>query len=440
MIRVLILAYDFPPYVSVGGLRPHSWFKYFKEFDIEPIVITRQWGNTYGNHLDFIAQGWSKECVIEESLQGITIRTPYSPNLSNRLLLRFGEKRYKWLRKVISAYYEVLQFFFVVGPKKEIYNAAKFYLAQHKVDVIIATGEPFVLFHYARKLGAYYKIPWIADYRDPWSNNNTRQQSKVLYLINKMFEKNIVATAKSIQTVSDYTANQIKEITNLKDIVIFPNGYDDELFKGHESESHESNILRIAFGGRIYPWHPINEFLEGLCEAIKLNVNIRLEINFFGVNLSDEQKHSFKTKFSLLSDKLHFHDAVPNHEYQFALRNHHVLLLFNDYTILGTKIFDYLAAKRRIWFCFSQGHEGYEKNVQAEIIHETNSGIFITNKMQLIREIENVWDEFINHGEIRCESINTQQFSRRIQAERLANLIKTLAKPIPNDKLEIDTD
>jgi hypothetical protein len=60
--------------------------------------------------------------------------------------------------------------------------------------------------------------------------------------------------------------------------------------------------------------------------------------------------------------------------------------------------------------------------------------------MQLIREVENVWDEFINHGDIRCESINTQQFSRRIQVERLANLIKTLAKPIPNDKLGIDTD
>jgi hypothetical protein len=85
-----------------------------------------------------------------------------------------------------------------------------------------------------------------------------------------------------------------------------------------------------------------------------------------------------------------------------------------------------LAAKRRIWFCFSQGHEGDKKNVQAEIIHETNSGILITDKMHLILEIENVWDEFINHGDIRCESINTEQFSRRIQVECLANQIKNM--------------
>jgi hypothetical protein len=128
----------------------------------------------------------------------------------------------------------------------------------------------------------------------------------------------------------------------------------------------------------------------------------------------------------LLSDKLHFHDAIPNHEYQVALRSHHVLLLFNDYTILGTKIFDYLAAKRRIWLCFSKINEGEEKNVQADIIHQTNAGLSITNKMHLIREIENVWDEFINHGNIRCESTNTEQFSRRIQVERLANHIKNI--------------
>jgi len=41
MKRVLILAYDFPPYVSVGGLRPYAWYRYLHEFDVFPIVVTR---------------------------------------------------------------------------------------------------------------------------------------------------------------------------------------------------------------------------------------------------------------------------------------------------------------------------------------------------------------------------------------------------------------
>ena len=85
MKKVLILAYDFPPYASVGALRPYSWYKYLHEFGIYPVVVTRQWNNKYGNHLDYIASGYSSQPVIEESERGTIIRTPYFPNLANKL-------------------------------------------------------------------------------------------------------------------------------------------------------------------------------------------------------------------------------------------------------------------------------------------------------------------------------------------------------------------
>ena len=86
MKKVLILAYDFPPYVSVGGLRPYSWLKYFPEFGVQPIVVTRQWENTYGDEMDYITPGYSRYDEIEEVGESCVIRTPYQPNLSNRLL------------------------------------------------------------------------------------------------------------------------------------------------------------------------------------------------------------------------------------------------------------------------------------------------------------------------------------------------------------------
>nr|MBP7389342.1 hypothetical protein [Chitinophagales bacterium] len=75
MVNVLILAYDFPPYVSVGGLRPHSWLKYFNEFGVYPIVVTRQWNNAYKNGLDYVAPGFSDNTVTEKNDKGTTIRT-----------------------------------------------------------------------------------------------------------------------------------------------------------------------------------------------------------------------------------------------------------------------------------------------------------------------------------------------------------------------------
>ena len=177
MKKVLILAYDFPPYVSVGGMRPYNWYRYLKEFDVEPVVITRQWENKHGNNLDYIDGGSSKETIIEKTEFGTIIRTPYIPNFANRLMLKYGENKYRILRKSISAFYEFAQFIFPVGPKVELYRGAKEYLKNNKVDVIIATGDPFILFSYASKLSKEFGIPWIADYRDPWSHNQEHRKN-----------------------------------------------------------------------------------------------------------------------------------------------------------------------------------------------------------------------------------------------------------------------
>ena len=60
----------------------------------------------------------------------------------------------------------------MIGPKKELYRAARAYLRHDRVDAIVATGEPFVLFNYATRLSSEFGVPWIADFRDPWSHDS----------------------------------------------------------------------------------------------------------------------------------------------------------------------------------------------------------------------------------------------------------------------------
>ena len=78
MKKVLILAYDFPPYVSVGGLRPKAWLDYLSEFDVEPncshnssmgiismeiIWITLESGES--DKADVIDQNWRMVKLLE---------------------------------------------------------------------------------------------------------------------------------------------------------------------------------------------------------------------------------------------------------------------------------------------------------------------------------------------------------------------------------------
>ena len=43
MKKVLLLAYDFPPYTAIGAARPNSWYKHLHENGIYPTVVTRHW-------------------------------------------------------------------------------------------------------------------------------------------------------------------------------------------------------------------------------------------------------------------------------------------------------------------------------------------------------------------------------------------------------------
>jgi hypothetical protein len=73
---------------------------------------------------------------------------------------------------MLTAYYSIAQYFTFMGDNRAgIYHAASEQLQKHTCHAIIATGEPFVLFRYAKKLSERFNIPWVADYRDGWSTN-----------------------------------------------------------------------------------------------------------------------------------------------------------------------------------------------------------------------------------------------------------------------------
>ena len=442
MKKVLILAYDFPPYVSVGGLRPYSWYKYLHEFGLYPVVVTRQWGNKYGNHLDYVAAGESDECIVEETEHGTIIRSPYKPNLSNRLLLKYGENRFKIIRKIITAFYEFAQWFFFIGPKVGLYKGAEEYLKKNKVDCIIATGEPFVLFRYASKLSQKYNLPWLADYRDPWSQNRERSSDFFSKKRNYYFEKKILNSVTCITTVSEYFMSQIKENIKDKPYEILTNGFSLPVNFSEVSYKPDSKFLSISFVGTIYQWHPWKQFLN-VINKIKKDKDLDIGITFYGINNQNEIE-KYVQEFCLeIKRNMFFVKKMDNEKLMIELKKHHLLLLFNYYTFVGTKIYDYLAIRRRILLCFINDLEAnllrdsyfpleinseINQNLQEDIIKETNSGYSISNQEHLYDMLIKLQNELVLEGELLCNSVGVEKFSRRSQVEKMSKLLKSIFK------------
>ena len=441
MKKLLILAYDFPPYVSVGGLRPYNWFKYLKEYGIDPIVVTRQWQNKHGNHLDYIAEGYSQNVVVKKFDYGTKICTPYYPNLSNRLLLKHGENKFRLLRKSVSGFYEFAQFLYPVGPKSEVYVAAREYLKHNKVDAIIATGDPFILFMYTSQLSKEFGIPWIADYRDPWSHNQEYAKSSAQRVWNRFFEKRTVQTASYITTVSTFVHLKIEKLIPGKPFSILPNGYDPEVIDAVSTMPQASDGLNIAFVGTIYNWHPIESFLRVAERFVRDTPQAKIKFNFYGTNIQEELKRWTSEKYPALKEYAYISSRMPNAELLEKLAHNNVMLLFNYYSYMGTKIFDYLGIRRKMILCYSNDPEAKELKekyyrieelasesgqLQADLIQKTNSGIIVKDANHLKEVLNDLYEEFQATGKIACNSEGVENYSRKIQVEKLAEIVKSL--------------
>ncbi|MBR3946487.1 MAG: glycosyltransferase, partial [Bacteroidales bacterium] len=437
MKRLLILAYDFPPYVSVGGLRPYAWYRYLKEYGVEPIVVTRQWGNKFGNELDYIAPGESNETIVEATEYGTIIRTPYKPNLANRIMLKYGRSKFALIRKMVTAWYEFMQFLFYVGPKSGLYRGAKEYLKNNKVDAIIATGEPFVLFKYASTLSKKYGVPWVADYRDPWSQNKNRSRFVGKWI--NSFEKRFTANASVVITVSDFCKVQIE--TNVhKPFHVIPNGYNPDAIDAVSDIKQEADSLRFAFVGTIYNWHPLESVLQCFSHFADSNINPKFELNFYGVSNADDIV-CLLDKYPNLKKHVKVFPRMRNEQLLAELAKHNIMLLLNYYSYMGTKIYDYLGIRRQIMLCYSNDEEanalkakyyptdeikGLSSHLQEDLIAETNSGIIVKNKEELARILPEIYGEFIKTGFVECKSNGFENYSRKGQTKQLAEIIKRL--------------
>jgi len=441
MKKLLILAYDFPPYVSVGGLRPYNWHRYLMEFGVEPIVITRQWANTHGNHLDYISPGISPLVIEEKSERGTIYRTPYYPNLSNRLLLKHGDSRYRFIRKMISGYYEFAQFLFPVGPKSGLYEFARDYLKKNQVDAIIATGDPFVLFSFASKLSKEFDIPWIADYRDTWVQDKTRSGNRFTRGWNSFFERRFLRNVEKISTVSTFIMKQLQQNIPYKNYEIVLNGFNPDVMHAAEAIEQQTEVFTISFAGTMYKWHPIQSFLK-VCNALLEQKKIeRMQVRFYGINNVLEIQQSIQKKYPALIDYISIFPKTENEELVKKLAESNAFLLFNDYSILGTKIFTYIGIKRKIILCYSDDQEALElkknyynlqefesesKQLQEDLLHETNSGIVVKNENHLKQVLLDLNDEFKLTNKIACDSKGIEKYSRKMQVEKLAEIVKSL--------------
>jgi glycosyltransferase involved in cell wall biosynthesis len=421
-MRILILAYDFPPLNSIGAKRPWSWYRYLPEFGYHPVVVTRQWDESIS----------AKGVVVEGDGRSTIIRVPYRSNLRDRMLARFGEQRFSLLRRMLTAYYSIAQYFTFVGDNRAgIYHAAAEHLQKHPCHAIIATGEPFVLFRYAKKLSERFNIPWVADYRDGWSTNwgvwetGGRLEQGIYHNIIRHVERSVTPSAKLVTVAAPALTPDIRSVIGEHHYETIFNGYFPELFEHIAPAERTDNVFRIAYSGTLYGYQRLDVFLDGL----KLFMNERrltsadVKVTFYGLDIQNDQRSRLLNHDPALHGTLHSAPRIPHETLLQELNASDVMLILTNPARgqLYAKVFDYLALKKEILVTVT------EPDIH-QLLQQVGEGHFCDTPDEVAATLGTLHAAFkagtLNQG--KEHSAGFLFYSRQHQTQRLAGMLNAL--------------
>ncbi len=114
----------------------------------------------------------------------------------------------------------------------------KKYLEEHPVDIIVSTGPPHSMHLIARRLARETGLPWVADFRDPWTRMFYFKHlplTRMALRRNKRLEQKVLDDASAVVAVSPLVQDEFRQMTSTP-VTLITNGFDEEDFETADTE------------------------------------------------------------------------------------------------------------------------------------------------------------------------------------------------------------
>ena len=427
MKKALIISYYWPPSGGAGVQRWLKFVKYLRDFGWEPVIFCPE-------NPEYPETDPSLYHDIPDKLEILRfpIWEPY--HVYKKLLGRKKEEKInaaflaeKKKNKILECFSVWIRgnFFIPDARKFWIRPSVKFlknYLKEHPVDVIISTGPPHSTHMIALQLASHMKLPWLADFRDPWTNIDFYKDLKLTSWADRKHRKlemEILCKANAISVISSSMADDFRKIFH-RSYNVITNGFDSADME-HSAPVADKKFSIAHIGTLVSSRNPLT-----LWEALKSLLNSHPELaNDLEIKLVG--KVDFTVTASIdnfgLSRFVRKVDYMPHDEVIICQQQSQVLLLIINNTpnakmILTGKFFEYLAARRPI-LCL-----GPEDGDAALILEETHAGLLAgfgdVEKMK--QHILHFYRKF-NEGTLAVESREIEKYSRKALTQKLASVM-----------------
>lgn len=423
MKRVLIITYYWPPTGGSGVQRWEKFAKYLPEEGWQPVIYTP-------SNPEMLAVD---ECLLSEIPEDVeVIKTkilePYS--LYRRFIHKkeinpINSRKKNWKQKMALFIRGNL---FIPDPRvtwvSKSVKVLETYLKEHPVDVIVSTGPPHSMHLIAQKVAARIRIPWIADFRDPWTK---MFYFKDLHLLSRASKKHhrleqaVLDDADVVIAVSPLVRDDFKAQTSTP-VELITNGFDEEDLTMDIKPNGFFNIVHTGlFASDGIPstlWRVLADLMQE-DPLLKERLCIRL-VGKTDPEVLDSLKEYGMADFVLdLGYRSHIETICEQMAASLLILP---LRKAPEYrkTMPG-KIFEYIASRRPVLGI------GQEDGVAAQFLRQNASGVMCDwdNYDGISAFIRQAWSRH-KAGEWCCTSGDISRYSRRSLTKDLVKVMDSL--------------
>lgn len=433
MKRVLVITYYWPP---VGGSGVQRWVKFAKYLPSEgwqPVIYTpsnpdlgsvdESLLSDIPSEAEIIKRRIFEPYGIYRKLTGSKGQIKVEANPGGGGKGSFLKRLSMWVRGNL----------FMPDPRcLWIRPSVRFltkYLKEHPVDVIVSTGPPQSMHLIARKVSLATGIPWVADFRDPWT--------KIFYFKHLMLgkwaerkhyelEQRVLDDATAVVAVSPMVQADFAAMTKTP-VCLVTNGYDESDYTETIVPEKGFNVvhtgLLTAEGNPVELWKVLGKKCR---EDADFAASFRLTL----AGKTDETVLESIRKAGL-GDYLTDLGYIDHNKAVMQQRKASVLILPireepETKAILPGKLFEYLAARRPVLGV------GTGEGAMAEVLKETGAGqIFDWDDRAGISDyVERLWSAF-RSGEVMTATADIEKYSRRMTTRKMVEIFEQVTDTRP---------
>lgn len=299
-------------------------------------------------------------------------------------------------------------------------RAGKKIISEEKIDALLSSSSPVTSHRVAQALKSSSKLPWLADFRDLWTQNHNYPYPELRRAIERRLEIKTIAPAGALSTVSASTADKLRSRYTKKQVYVIPNGFDPKNI--NQPPRPLTPEFTITYTGSIYHGKQdpkkLFEALGELCAENALD-RAHILVRFYGTRQAFVDDAARQAG---ILDIVKQYGSVSRNESFKRQRESQVLLAYGwedsyELGVFPIKLFEYFAARRPILVTGGTAKEQFRN-----MLRETNAGKDCLGVPEIKQVIREYYREYREMGVVRYRGIPAvmDKWSYREMAKKFA--------------------